>query len=193
MEFIKLQEVNEKLLKTDIKGKEYVEVNQRILAFRELYPNGAIITDLISLENGICTFKASVFDCAGQLKATGHAQEKEGSTFINKTSYIENCETSAVGRALGILGIGATNSIASAEEVLNAISNQEKKVTKKEVKADDPMLNKISYVQSNGLLQELELDRVKKIMEYYKVEKLGDLNMYQYQEIVAKIKKERGE
>lgn len=55
---------------------------------------------------------------------TGTAYEKEGSTFINKTSYIENCETSAVGRALGMAGFGIDTSIASAEEVQNAIANQ---------------------------------------------------------------------
>ena len=51
---------------------------------------------------------------------------KENSSFINKTSYIENCETSAVGRALGMAGIGIDTAVASAEEVQNAINNQNK-------------------------------------------------------------------
>ena len=59
------------------------------------------------------------------LVATGNAYEKEASTFINKTSYIENCETSAIGRALGVYGIGIDASLASAEEVVNAVNNQE--------------------------------------------------------------------
>lgn len=81
-----------KLIKTQpIKGKQYAEVNQRIKAFRSIYPDGAIITELISDENGICKFKASVYDEEGKILATGHAYEKEDSTFINKTSYIENC------------------------------------------------------------------------------------------------------
>ena len=58
------------------------------------------------------------------IRATGHAEEYMGSSYINKTSFIENCETSAIGRALGLLGIGIDTSIASAEEVSNAISNQ---------------------------------------------------------------------
>ena len=62
----------------------------------------------------------------GNVRATGYAYEKEGSTFINKTSYIENCETSAIGRALGIFGIGIDGSVASAEEVRNAKANQPK-------------------------------------------------------------------
>ena len=57
--------------------------------------------------------------------ATGLAQEKENSSFINKTSFVENCETSAWGRALGNLGIGIDTAVASAEEVKNAILNQE--------------------------------------------------------------------
>ena len=55
------------------------------------------------------------------------AEEKETSSYINKTSYIENCETSAVGRALGFIGLGSENSIASLEEVANAINNQQAK------------------------------------------------------------------
>jgi len=112
-----------KLKTINIKGKEYVEVNERIRAFRELYPNGSILTDMLTNENGVCVFKVQVIN-DGQILATGHAYEKEGSTFINKTSYIENCETSAIGRALGILGIGIDTSIASAEEVTNAVNNQ---------------------------------------------------------------------
>ncbi len=73
----------------------------------------------------------------GSIVATGHAYEKEDSSFINKTSYIENCETSAVGRALGFVGIGVDNDIASAQEVLNAEQQQaaEKPITKIMVKA----------------------------------------------------------
>lgn len=112
----------------NIKGKEYVEVNERVKYFRtsEDYKEWAIETELLSNENGVCVFKAIVKDENGTIKATGHAYEKEDSTFINKTSYIENCETSAVGRALGILGIGIDASIASSDEVENAINNQEK-------------------------------------------------------------------
>lgn len=120
-----LNEVNDRLKKTDIKGKDYVEVNQRILAFWELFPGGSIETEILSLENGVVTMKATVKN-NGAILSIGHAQEKESSSYINKTSFIENCETSAVGRALGILGIGATSSVASAEEVLNAINNQGK-------------------------------------------------------------------
>lgn len=114
----------EKLKSIDIKGKEYVLINERVRYFKENYENGKIITELLSDHDGVCTFKASII-INGEVVSTGHSQEKEGSTFINKTSYLENCETSAVGRALGFAGIGIDTSIASFEEVQNAILNQE--------------------------------------------------------------------
>lgn len=122
--FEDIKKANESIKTTDIKGKDYAEVNQRIKAFRIVYPTGNIITEMISHENGICIFKAEVM-LSGVILGTGHAYEKENSSFINKTSYIENCETSAVGRALGMAGFGIDTSVASFEEVANAIQQQE--------------------------------------------------------------------
>lgn len=108
----------------DVKGKEYAEVNQRIKAFRSICPGGSIVTEMLSNENGMCVFKATICDEEMRILGTGTAYEKETSSYINKTSYIENCETSAVGRALGMCGFGIDTSIASAEEVQNAMLNQ---------------------------------------------------------------------
>ena len=127
MNYIDILEINKDLNKTDIKGKDYVEVNQRIKAFRKLMPNGAIVTEIVSHENAVIVMRASVYDEDGKILGTGTALEKESSSYINKTSYVENCETSAVGRALGMLGIGIDTSVASAGEVANAIGNQELK------------------------------------------------------------------
>jgi len=124
MKYLDLAIANETIKTTNIKGKDYAEVNQRIKAFRMVYPQGQIKTEMISNINGICVFRAYVGDDNGNLLATGTAYEKEDSSFINQTSYIENCETSAVGRALGIAGFGIDVSVASAEEVQNAINNQ---------------------------------------------------------------------
>ena len=130
MKYLDLAIANEQIKTIDIKGKEYSEVNQRIKAFRMIYPDGFIDTQMLSNENGICIFKAMVGYYDEEFEGIkwlgiGHAYEKEDSTFINKTSYIENCETSAVGRALGMAGFGIDVSVASAEEVQNAIQNQE--------------------------------------------------------------------
>ena len=127
-----IRKANESIQTTDIRGKLYAEVNQRIKAFRMVYPTGFIITEMLSNDGGVCVFKATVgyydMDADGEayILGVGHAYEKEGSTFINKTSYIENCETSATGRALGMAGFGIDTSVASAEEVQTAILNQNK-------------------------------------------------------------------
>lgn len=128
-DLVLLNNANSVLKKMDIKGKEYIAVSERIKAFRNIYPRGQIITEIIGLQDGVCTMKASVYDNEGTLLGTGHAQEKEGSTFINKTSFIENCETSCVGRALGNVGIGLDDGFASYEEVANAKAQQEQKAT----------------------------------------------------------------
>lgn len=132
--FDDIRKANEAIRTTDIKGKDYAEVNQRVKAFRMVYPHGCIKTELVSNENGLCVFKAEVYSgltaednedgYEDNLLATGHAYEKEGSSFINKTSHLENAETSAIGRALGFCGFGIDTSIASYEEVANAKMNQ---------------------------------------------------------------------
>lgn len=110
----------------NIKGTDYVSVNERLKEFRTnpKYKDYSLVSEIVQLENGVCTIKAVIKDAASRVIATGYAQEKENSSFINKTSYIENCETSAWGRALGNLGIGIDTSVASADEVLNAVNNQ---------------------------------------------------------------------
>lgn len=147
MTYDELVSVNKTIKTTPIKGKQYAEVNERIKAFRKLFPNGTISTEIVSLEKegdgtGVCVFKAIIMNENGAILATGHAYENEGSTFINKTSYIENAETSAVGRALGMLGIGIDTSVASFEEVSNAIRNQETEPTKETPKTAKRPLTK---------------------------------------------------
>lgn len=118
--------MKEKSLKskaTNIKGKLYVEVPQRVLYFNENYENGVIKTELLTdPDSKIVAFKAFVIpDCDKPDRFfTGHSQEVWGEGFINKTSALENAETSAVGRALGMMGIGVIDSIASVDEINKA-------------------------------------------------------------------------
>lgn len=132
MTYEDLVRANSTLKTIDVKGKNYVQVNDRVKAFRQICPGGSITTEVLSLEDGVVTMKTTVADENGNVLATGLAQEKESSSYINKTSFIENCETSACGRALGFLGIGIDGSMCSAEELVNAITNQNK-IGKKEV------------------------------------------------------------
>jgi|TARA_R100000479_G_C6224976_1_gene143093 hypothetical protein len=114
----------------NIKGKQYVEVNERLRYFRENFKDWSLESEVVEKTNTSITIKAIIKDAEGRTRATGLAEEVKGSTFINKTSYVENCETSAWGRALGNLGIGIETSVASYEEVANAIKQQDQKTKK---------------------------------------------------------------
>ena len=141
-----------KLKTVDIKGKKYVEVNERIRFFRENYKNASILSEMLSNDMGTCIFRAQIV-IDGQIVAVGHAYEKEGSTFINKTSYIENCETSAIGRALGIFGIGIDSSVASAEEVGNAVAQQEVKIEPLSKKKEEELKKGMIKAHQEGELK----------------------------------------
>ena len=118
-----------KIKTTKIGKKEYVEVDERIRLFWELHPNWTILTEMVynCEENLVCIFKCKIIDENDVIKATGHAREFQADkkSMVNKTSHVENCETSAIGRALGIKGIITEYGIASADEVRNAIEQGE--------------------------------------------------------------------
>ena len=118
---------NYKFKTTNIRGKQYVEVNERIKFFRQEdeYKNWTLSTDFTELDSEMCVCKAIVADPSQRIIASGHAHEERSSSHINKTSYVENCETSAIGRALAMMGIGIDTSIASANEVNDAIAKQD--------------------------------------------------------------------
>lgn len=175
-----IENANKCLIGTDIKGKSYIEVNQRIKAYRMVYPNGTIRTKLAKLENGICVFMAEVTNNDGDIIATGTAYEKENSTFINKTSYIENCETSAVGRALGMAGFGIDTSVASAEEVANAIENQ--KEDKKVIMATEK--------QKELIRNMFTTNEIKNILTELKKSKLSELTVKEASDLISKKKQE---
>lgn len=193
--FADIQKANETIYTTNIKGKEYAEVNQRIKAFRMVYPEGTIETELVSNQNGICIFKAWVYakkvwvedvgEESGywkysQLLGTGTAYEKEGSTFINKTSYIENCETSAVGRALGMAGFGIDTSVASAEEVANAMTQQDS-----EKIIDKKMAESLNKAIENANIKD---DVVELILSQYGYSSTNEIKIKDYMKIVNDFK-----
>lgn len=161
----------------EVTSKDYAEVNQRIKAFRMLYPEGFILTEMVSNEDKVCVMRARVgyYDDGGHvILATGTAYEKETPGTINETSYIENCETSAVGRALGMLGLGIDTAVASAEEVQNAINNQEQPKEEKKplqpAKADAMLLKEIEVLAQKAKVS------LEDVLRVGRVEKLEDLS-----------------
>lgn len=167
----------------DIKGKQYVTVAERIKAFRNTHLGFKIVTTMLSCSKGECIFKAEILNEQNEIMATGHALEKESSSFINKTSYIENCETSAVGRALGIFGIGIDSDIATADEVINAKLNQRKKTTKKEEekKSDKNQYKIVADAIADGIIKD---DELKNLAKKYGKSKFSDLTYAQAEEII---------
>ena len=133
----------ERVLKTvDIKGKAYVTVNERVKYFREHFTGYKLISEIVYQNDAkyltwkegeetkgawrsadIC-FKSSILNENNDVVATGYAMEKKEDSYINKTSYVENCETSSWGRALANFAIGVDDSVASADEVAKAKKNQ---------------------------------------------------------------------
>ena len=110
-----------------IHGKSYATVSLRIgVARRVLGTALDIVTKIVSIDANTVVMQADVY-VDGQHVSTGHAEEKRTASKINQTSALENCETSATGRALAFLGF-ISDGIASAEEVSTAIMQQDKKI-----------------------------------------------------------------
>jgi len=182
MTFEDIRKANDLIKTTAIKGKEYAEVNQRIKAFRSVYPEGYILTEIVSDTEGteeqgrVCVMRATVGyykDGEPVTLATGTAYEVEKASYINKTSYLENCETSAVGRALGMIGFGIDTSVASFEEVNNAITHQAE-------------FEKIGKIKARALAEKCNKEGVnlEMLMQLNKVAKLEDLTERQHASII---------
>lgn len=101
--------------------EDYVPVAERIEQFYTAHPAGRILTSIIEhdREAGFVLIRAEVYRNSEDTMpaATGHAFELKGEGYVNKTSYLENCETSSVGRALALLGFEVRRGIASREEM----------------------------------------------------------------------------
>ena len=153
--------------------KQYAEVNQRIMAFRKLFPMGTLTTDILSCRDGVVVMKATA-SADGVILGEGIAYEKEGSSFINEDSYIENCQTSAIGRALGMVGIGIDTSVASYEEMANALEHQSKR------KASP---KQIAVLKKN--LKDIDIQR---ICEEHNIERIEDITLEEASALIGRMK-----
>lgn len=107
----------------NIRGREYQTVAKRIADFRAQHPAWSILTEILDRNDEAVLVSACINDDQGRTLATGHAEESRSASSINRTSALENAETSAVGRALAFLGLGGTE-IASADELTVALKQQ---------------------------------------------------------------------
>ena len=181
-----------------IKGKDYVMVNERIKAFRNNFKGFSLESELIDITDESCLIRAVVRDETGRIIATGTAQEQKKSSNINTTSYVENCETSAWGRALGNLGIGVDTSICSAEELSFALTNQkeaeereqlekaEKQAIKnfqKDMDSAEPIITKATLEKLNTLISEMNKSP-EQVARAYKAKALSELTEKQGQHAI---------
>ena len=110
----------------NIHGKEYKTVALRVAEFRNEYTikdGWGIVTTLVHHDSDTVIMKAEVVNPSGMVVGTGYAEEKRSASQINRTSAMENAETSSIGRALAAVGLAGTE-YASADEVANAIHQQ---------------------------------------------------------------------
>jgi len=154
----------------NIKGREYITVNERLIYFRnqKQFEGWAINEDIVSIDDKEGVFKVTIIDLNGTPIVSAHAQEYRDSSYINKTSFVENGFTSALGRALGYLGIGIDTSIASANEVQNAVSNQ-----KKDAPTSLPLNLRQKWLTESQLNATLKAtkDQAEKVLKTFKMKK----------------------
>lgn len=138
----------------NIHGKQYQTVAYRIQQFWERHPEWSIWTEVLHRDESCVMVKSIIRDEKGTVRATGHAEEYRSSSQINKTSALENAETSSLGRALAAAGLLGGGEFASADEVAHAISGKasiEDKVHNANAKPNAGAGNELSAEVKNGL------------------------------------------
>lgn len=133
----------------DIKGKNYITVAERIKAFRSNFKDFRLITEIVEFTSERCIMAAKVIDPSGATVANGHACETPNKNQINRLSILENCETSAIGRALGAFGIGVDEDICTADEMLL------KAMQEKEEPLPEALSNAIAQAESKEALNDI--------------------------------------
>lgn len=161
-------------------GKQYAEVHTRVNYFRstEQYKDWGQDCEIIHQTETSIIMKATIYYPDGRVASTGYAKEDIDGARINQRNHVEVCDTSAVGRALGFLGIGISQgSIASYEEVANAIENKEKdsttpKATKEYILDTDNWAKALRYIASKKDTMSLE-----QIIKTFEDQKYGKLRV----------------
>ena len=111
----------------NLKGKQYYTVARRVHDFRaacSIADGWALVSSLVSIDGEVVIMRGAVVDPQGREVAVGYAEERRSNRGVNSTSALENCETSALGRALAAAGYGGSGQYASADELANALHQQ---------------------------------------------------------------------
>jgi len=110
---------------------EYMTVAERIDLFWNTFENGRILTELVHFEPGQCVVKAEVYlDREDEVPVTvDYAEERIDGSPVNKTSMVENCVTSAIGRAISDLGREFSGSKRPSREEMEKVQRLSEKPT----------------------------------------------------------------
>ena len=180
----------------EYKGKAYITVNERLKEFRNTFKGYSLITEIIELGNDHATIKASVIDDKGTLRATGFAREVVAKSPTNKFAFLENCETSAIGRALGNFGIGIDTAICTADELIMKLSQsgiaKEEIEVKEEITPEETKEEIEQDVPQDILDDVAECKTADEVRELYR-EKLPSLNATQRTELIEVCKQKTAE
>lgn len=174
--------------KVNLHGKKYVMVKDRIAIFRKHLPEWRMDTQIIDYKGDEVIIKAFIFDDQGNTVATGMAHEVKMGSSINKTSFVENCETSALGRALANLGLGIDASYASGDEVLNAMEMEK-------IQKSKPKKFEIAGLQSLAEEANQDLDVMFSYaseVQGYQVKTWDDITYGSYYELVKGLERKLG-
>ncbi len=184
-----IEKANNEIYAMKIGNKDYATVNERVKAFRKVYPTGSIENKVEELRDDYVRISTIIRNESGDIIATGTASEtKKG--MVNSTSMLENCETSSVGRALGFAGFGIDNSIASGEDIERNKEEMKrleifKNMFIKESEAIVVVKNSINDLCRKMGLVKVELEQ--KVKEQIWTG-LSDLNLEQCQRLESKLK-----
>ena len=184
-----IKKANDEINAMKIGNKDYATVNERVIAFRKVYPTGAIETKIDELREDYVRITTIVRDENGDVISTGVASEtKKG--MVNSTSMIENCETSSVGRALGFAGFGIESSIASGEDIERNKENLKRVEIAKDIFVKESDAIKVVKNSINELIRKMGI--VKSALEDKTNEflwtQLSELNLQQCRNLESKLK-----
>ena len=188
--YYQIEEANKGLKTIKLGSKEYAPVNERIKAFRKVYPTGTIDTFIEEKTEDSITIRATIYDEQRHTLAMGRASERKSEKGINSYKLIENCETSAIGRALGIAGFGVDGSIASAEDMEKVDENKTFEIAKgitipmKEAVNQAKLTINELYKKMGMRVQELDDFLVEKVWTH-----LQDMNVWQLLKLESELKK----